>query len=850
MKKILTLNLVLFIAAFCGKAAECGHLGITPNAFFQIFKKTSGSKGFYHYLEKNGIRMLVFNNQGVLTSTRGHIPVIEGAKLKVKLEVKAQDIKAASNLNAFLIIVEFQDAFKRPMKQVKIFNLKNDHDWKNYTREIEIPSGVKYLSFIINNQSRHGTFEFKKLRFSMNYANYQNIIDGAGFEHHLGRDIWFPVSGAQDQDGQSLGDKDNPAQEDFIETVAGRKCLVFKKTGTVDSNMVKYSGEEFIVSGWLKTQNVTSGTKPWGGASLTVIGFDQQRKYLTHQTIANVTKTTSWKFYCQKLKFTSKVKYILCRMRLFTGSKGTAWFDEVKVIGGKGTTKPFNTDHATVKIDLPSKTELIRPIWNGIVALYPHWICNIEYPQSRYPKSLCFPGIPKIPFANESLELAKKQGFEYLRFRGIMHELDFYEKNDSAGNPVYNWKKFDKFFDHVTSYGFKLLVTIDTLPKLLTKPGIKIGTYWKNYPTDFKKWQIINEAMFEHLIKRYGKKTIESWRFHVWNEPWQIHRTKDPFFKTYDGVLNAVKKVEKKYGIDIKMGLSSGCYPPFQEDLMAHIAKTGNAREVDVIAFHIYAGGSHKLQRFSDILEEHKDMAKRYGFRDDIEFWCQEYNASYSSSHPKNWQDVGVNDTSFAAAVVIDANRRWLDAGLTGSTFFALRGWPNFKRKFFMLGGCGMVTKNLVPKATYHSFTFLNQLKNCRRLNLRSTNDPINGIAGITDDNKTVRIILYSVENDCTKPPYTTRVKVKLNIPQGNWKTTKYWVINKDHGDISPVWIKLGKPAFDNTEKINKIRAKAHYGTLSTESIKLNSKNKTIELELPMFSSSVTLIELKNKSTN
>lgn len=844
MKKQLTF-IVLIVIAVSGIAADLGHIDISPKAFAEIFKTTHGEKGFFRYFESNGNRMLEFSGIGGLCTDRGVMPCIAGQELAVKLKVKAQDVVPNNNSNGLLIVVRFQNDFKRPVKEVKVFNFTGNHDWKEYERVIKIPADAKYMSFSIDNQSRKGIFIFSKLQFFSHFKDYHNIVDGNGFEHHLGRDNWFPVSGKNDCDGLPLAQGDTP-QVDYSESVDGRKCLIFKNPGTVDSQMVRYNGEELIAGGWIKTKDVTVGLKPWGGASITVIGYDDQKKYVTHQNIATVANTAPWKFYEQKIKFTSTVKYILCRVRLFPGARGTAWFDGVKVIGGKGITKAFDSDKATVAIDARHPAaKHIKPIWNSIVALYPHWICNIKYPYPEYPKSLCFPGIPKIPYANESLELAKKQGFEYLRFRGIMHELDFYEKDDADGNPVYNCEKFDKFFDHVTGYGFKLLVTIDTLPKLLTKPGIQIGTYWKSYPTDFNKWQKINEAMFAHLVQRYGKATVEKWRFHVWNEPWQIHRTEDPFFKVFDGVLEAVKKTEKEYKINIKMGLSSGCYPPFQEDLMAHIAKKGNAREIDVIAFHIYAGGSHPLHRFSDIFEEHKTMAKRYGFRDDVEFWCQEYNASYSSSHPRNWQGVGVNDTSFAAAVVMDANRRWLDMGLNGAAFFALRGWPNFQKKFFMLGGCGMVTKTLVPKATYHSFTFLNQLKGCRRIPLTSTNDPINGIAGISDDNRTVRVILYSVENNCSRPPYTTDVTLKLQVPGKAWKVTKYWVVDKDHGDISTTWVKLNKPGYQDTALIDKIKAEAHYGVLDPQNLKLDNKSDSLEIKLTMLSSSVTFLELR-----
>jgi beta-xylosidase len=82
-------------------------------------------------------------------------------------------------------------------------------------------------------------------------------------------------------------------------------------------------------------------------------------------------------------------------------------------------------------------------------------------------------------------------------------------------------------------------------------------------------------------------------------------------------------------------------------------------------------------------------------------------------------------------------------------------------------------------------------------------------------------------------------------VPRKAWKVTKYWVIDKDHGDISTPWVKLNKPGYQDTALIDKIKAEAHYGVLDPQNLKLDNKSDALEIKLPMQSSSVTFLELR-----
>ena len=830
MKKILIFIFFLHSLSAILFATENGRFDLSLSSFDDFFKVTSKDSRFYqkNFSPNQGL-IISLNKYGKLTSKK--LPY-KGQKFVISFFAKCQAITKGKRSKQGTIIAVLGKTYEGKLICTrKIIDLQGTSNWKKYKYAVDFPKNVKYICLEIKYSAEAGTAWIKNLSCKNEFKNYHNLIDGNSFEHDLGRDNWFIKQGGKDINNLALASSQLPVVDKILQ-VHGKKCIRFDSPGTIDSQIIAYKGEELIVAGWIKTKKVSKGLKQWGGASINVLGYDKKQKYVAQQNLATITGTVPWSLYMKKIKFTSEVKYIVCRVRLLPGCQGKAWFDDVLILSGTypGTSVPFNHAKATVVVDaVNSEKKQIRPIWNGIVGLYPHWLTDVKYHK-------------------ETLDKAQKIGFKWLRIRAIMHELIDVKEEDNK--LVYKWDKFDRFFDAMLKRKLLLSVTIDTIPKALTRPGVKVGNYKKNIPTDFKKWTAVNEAMFRHLIKRYGKNTIEKWRFHVWNEPWQFSKKNDPYYKIYDGVVNAVKKIEKQYGINIKLGVASGAYPPFLDDILAHVKQSGNISAIDVIAFHFYAGGSHPIHRFTDRYKLIKNMAEHYGVKKDVEIWCQEYNASYSSSHPRNWQGIGVNDTSFAAAVVIDAIRQWLDCGLTKAMFFSIRDWPNFKMKFFLLGACGIMTKTAVPKASFHAFVFLNQLKNYFRVSLRSTNQPINGIAGISSDKKNIRIILNSIDSQCNKPPYTTRVLLNCKLPlniSAKWRITKFWQVDSEHGDISTEWKKQGKPKVDK-KKIEIIKSKSDFARFEPSKLKVNIKNNILQTEIRMPSSSIIMFELQNKS--
>ena len=127
-------------------------------------------------------------------------------------------------------------------------------------------------------------------------------------------------------------------------------------------------------------------------------------------------------------------------------------------------------------------------------------------------------------------------------------------KEDTNGNPIYNWITVDSIIDTYIQIGVKPLMEIGFMPKdLSSKPepydhtwseGGNIWTGWTYPPKDYNKWRELVYQWVKHSVERYGKQEVTSWLWEVWNEPdiayWS--GTFEEYCKMYDYAADGLKK--------------------------------------------------------------------------------------------------------------------------------------------------------------------------------------------------------------------------------------------------------------------------------------------------------------------
>lgn len=129
-------------------------------------------------------------------------------------------------------------------------------------------------------------------------------------------------------------------------------------------------------------------------------------------------------------------------------------------------------------------------------------------------------------------------------------------KEDTNGQPIYDWTINDKIFDAYLERGIKPYVQLGFMPEALT-------THPQNYPhhplvnekadaaagqayppKDYAKWGELACQWARHCVEKYGQAEVGKWYWEVWNEPnisyW--HGSHEDYFKLYDYAVDGVRR--------------------------------------------------------------------------------------------------------------------------------------------------------------------------------------------------------------------------------------------------------------------------------------------------------------------
>src|SRR5262249_20065442 len=112
-------------------------------------------------------------------------------------------------------------------------------------------------------------------------------------------------------------------------------------------------------------------------------------------------------------------------------------------------------------------------------------------------------------------------GFNHIRMHGLFTDDMGVYREDSHGNPEYNWPYIDELYECIQRIGMKPFVELGFMPNALAS-GSKTIFWWKGNvtpPKDLTKWANFIRAFVEHEKERYGDREVSTWYFEVWNEP-------------------------------------------------------------------------------------------------------------------------------------------------------------------------------------------------------------------------------------------------------------------------------------------------------------------------------------------
>jgi xylan 1,4-beta-xylosidase len=449
-------------------------------------------------------------------------------------------------------------------------------------------------------------------------------------------------------------------------------------------------------------------------------------------------------------------------------------------------------------------------------------------------------------------------GFQYIRMHGLFCDDMGVYREDSHGNPEYNWQYIDELHDFLHSIGMKPFVELSFMPSGLAS-GSKTIFWWRGNvtpPKDMTKWADFIRAFVLHLQERYCDAEVRTWYFEVWNEPnlsGFFAGTQQQYFDLYAATARAIKSVSADYRVGGPATAGCGWVPEF-----IHFCDTNHA-PVDFISTHTYGVQSGYLDEhgdagtvlsqtpnsiFGDVKRVRHQIAESAIPKLELHF--TEWSTSYTPADP-------VHDSYHSAAYILDKLKKCGDAAQSMSywTFtdiFEESGprWEAFH------GGFGLINYEDINKPAFYAYQFLNRLGPMELKN----SDPSSWICA--DKSGGVQALIWDFTNTHPGPkvhnqefykrdlPSQPKNKITLtlsNLPKGKY-TVETYKVGYRVNDAYETYRDLGSPAQLTKAQVAKIKSENSGAPLEIKTVKIG-RDGTFEQQFDLRENDVVLVTLK-----
>jgi xylan 1,4-beta-xylosidase len=597
---------------------------------------------------------------------------------------------------------------------------------------------------------------------------------------------------------------------------SGKASVRVEDNGGVASGYIPYLGGPVTVSAWSKLQDVTCGPAPWNVAAIQVLPYDANRQILGHSDIMLEKGTRDWRRCEGTVRYGRDVAYVRVTCHIWDG-EGTAWFDDVSLSYAQDPArlkrKPMDLARANVLVDCTMPLGPFRHLWIGT--------------------DLCYPDRIFHPINTRTYPYYREAGFRYMRIHNMVRANQVYQE-DKDGRPVYDFTLLDRGLDRLKEEGFWPVFVIEgTPPQFAT--GDSGVDYCNPYPPkDFGKWYALVRAIVQHCKDRYGN-DIRNWYWEVWNEPGPVdgdyyHGSLEDILKVYDYSVAAATSVDER----IKIGGLGGAATEYTAALLRHCTRERNfatgktGTPIDFVSWHLYTTGVGRpvFDELPAVLGAARDMLKPYQNLAKLPILITEWGAASSAN-------TG-HDRTFDAAFRAMCVRWFMDYGIELALPFCVADDCYAKGDAFH-GDLGLFTHETIPKPGYQAFRLLQQMTGTR-VQANCATDPVDALACVSADRRTVWVLVWNVVERPDGPAYDTTVTLQLRgLPAGRLVCTRQ-AITPGHGDPLAMWQKLGSPPQLTAEQVGTLSAEAALRAAEPLAVGQPVGSRlTLELEAPGY---------------
>jgi xylan 1,4-beta-xylosidase len=436
-------------------------------------------------------------------------------------------------------------------------------------------------------------------------------------------------------------------------------------------------------------------------------------------------------------------------------------------------------------------------------------------------------------------EVREATDFRYVRFHGIFHDEVGVYSEDANGQPVYNFSYVDQIYDGLLADGAKPFVELSFMPNALAARNMPHAFWYKpniSPPKDWGKWDALITQFAKHVIERYGIDEVSKWYFEVWNEPnldfWGGDPKQSTYWELYDHTAKALKAVDTH----LRVGGPSTAQAGWADAFIAHCSK--NQVPVDFVSSHVY--GNDKAE---DVFGTHEEISRNQmvcravrKVHDQIKaspmpqlplIWT-EFNASYMNEPDvtdSTYMGPWMADTIRQCDGLVDMMSYW-----TFSDVFEEQGVV--KTPFY--GGFGLIAVDDIPKPAFAAFKLLHELGE-QRIAVESDSALL---TRRKDGTLVLAVWNYAPPNSKEGSAGNSKT-VTLEFKGGKAKQAMISRVDGDHGDVRPLYAKMGSPRYPTPKQIEELRRAAALPSPEKRAL----KNGALTITLPP--QGLAVIELK-----
>jgi len=163
-------------------------------------------------------------------------------------------------------------------------------------------------------------------------AEEVSLLPNGGFETRL--DGWRRVH------GRCAAVTDSPH--------SGEACLRIERAGAVTTDLIDVTDTMLEISGWIRTEGVERGKRPWNLAGYQITRYGADRKPYGRNAgrgeFARVQGTTDWTEYRTSVIGKKGLRYVRIQCHLWGCAAGVGYFDDIKLVR-----KPIPASYFAVK---------------------------------------------------------------------------------------------------------------------------------------------------------------------------------------------------------------------------------------------------------------------------------------------------------------------------------------------------------------------------------------------------------------------------------------------------------------------------------------------------------------------